>query len=195
MSCDGEYGRSACRPVTAQLLHQRALVEFGSLAIAADNLNALLQRASAWAAEGLGIDKAKVMRYRPDTDDLLIVAGVGWREGVVGHEVLPSDMCSAPGRALRTIRPVSIDDIRDQSGFKPAPVLIEHDVVALLNVPIRSGGTVWGVLEVDGSGPRAFDEEAELFLMGFANLLGAAIRRLESEANLRSVADLAPGLL
>jgi PAS domain S-box-containing protein len=181
--------------VPAQLLHQRALVEFGSLAIAADDLDVLLQRAASWMAEGLGISKAKVMRYRPATEDLLIVAGVGWREGVVGSETLPTDGSSAPGRALRTSQAVSIQDIRDQSEFVPAPVLVEHGVITLLNVPIRTDGTVWGVLEVDGNRPRQFDEEAELFLKGFANLLGAAIRRIESESNLRSVIDLAPSLL
>lgn len=180
---------------SGHLSRQRALVEFGSLAIATDELGILLQRASAWAAEGLGVERAKVMRYRPHADDLLVVAGLGWKEGVVGTAMLPADLASPPGRALRTALAVSITDLRGQSDFHPSPLLLEHGVVSLASVPIRADGAVWGVLEADAGEPRRFDEEAMLFLQGLANLLGAAIRRLESEESLHAVADLVPDLL
>ena len=135
------------------------------------------------------------MRHRPVLDDLLVVAGIGWKDGVVGAATVPTGPASPPGRALATCRPVLIPDLRAQSEFEPSPLLAEHGVVSVLNVPIRTDGTVWGVLEVDGSEPRAFGEEALLFLQGFANLLGAAVRRIESETNLRAVADLVPDML
>lgn len=180
---------------STRLARQRVLIEFGSHAIVTDDLHALLRRASASAAEGLDVGKAKVMRYRPYADDLLVVAGTGWKEGVIGETRLPADMTSPAGRALRTARSVSIPDLRRQSEFRPAPLLAEHGVVSLLNVPIRTNGTVWGVIEVDGTEPHRFGEDAALFLRGLANLLGAAIRRLDSEANLRAVADLVPDIL
>jgi hypothetical protein len=48
------------------------------------DIPALLQL-TAVPALGVGIKHTKVLQYRPDLADLLVVAGLGWRPGVVGH--------------------------------------------------------------------------------------------------------------
>ncbi|HYG90998.1 MAG TPA: PAS domain S-box protein [Azospirillum sp.] len=185
----GENSCSPCAPapdlLRASLRHQRALAHFGTRALTEENLSALLQQAATCAAEGTGIERAKVIRYRPESDDLLVVAGVGWHTGVVGHTVLPNDPNTPTGRALATRRPVTVANLRAPGDLHPSRLLVEHGVASALNVPIGTETPVWGVLEVDGSAPRSFHETEVLYLQGLANLLGAAIQRAKAEEQAR----------
>ena len=79
------------RPAQSGAARRQALVaSFGARALEEDlGLDALLAEAATHAAEGLGVARAKVLQHRPDADDLLVRAGVGWKEGVVGRATLP----------------------------------------------------------------------------------------------------------
>jgi hypothetical protein len=57
-------------------------------------------------AEGLKAEYCKVMEYLPTENRLLIRAGVGWDEGVVGHATIGADLASPAGYALRAGKPV-----------------------------------------------------------------------------------------
>src|SRR5918997_334037 len=82
---------------------QALLTSFSARALTVGlDLDALLAEAAAHAAAALGVGRAKVLQHRPDTDDLLVRAGVGWQPGVVGRATLPTGMASPPGRALLT---------------------------------------------------------------------------------------------
>ena len=169
----------------ASLRHQRILSRFGARALVENDPAVLLQQAAADVAEGLDFRRAKVLRYRPDTDDFLVVAGVGWHEGVVGRAVVPNDPDTPPGRSFTTRQPVPVSDLRASGPPHANRLLAEHGVVSALNVPIDTETDLWGVLEVDGSEPRDFHEMDVLFMQGFAHLLGVAIRRAEAEASAR----------
>ncbi|HYH18169.1 MAG TPA: PAS domain S-box protein [Azospirillum sp.] len=165
----------------ASLRHQRILTEFGTRALAESGVPVLLQEATRRALAGIGIDHAKAMRHRPETGDLLIVAGVGWREGVVGHATVPADRWSPAGLALHTHQPVGVPDLRAAGDLRIPDVLARHGILAVLNVPIGTDDALWGVLEVDHEQPRHFSESDVLFLQSLANLLGAAIQRAGAE--------------
>ena len=175
---------------------QALIASFGVRALEQDlDLDALLAQAVTHAAAGLGVERAKVMQHRPDLDDLLIRAGVGWKPGVVGHATLPAGMASPPGCALRSGAAVALEDLRVAEGFAWSDLLREHGVISLLNVPVRvPGKAAWGVLEADAEVPRRFGREHEHFLLSLASLLGPAILRLEVEAELRSARARAEAL-
>ncbi|WP_424140232.1 sensor histidine kinase [Roseomonas chloroacetimidivorans] len=171
-------------------LYQRILTDFGRMAPQASDIDRLLQLACAQAVRGIGIGHSKIMRYRREAGDLLIVAGVGWKPGVVGHVILGTDLASAPGHALQTRQPVVIDDLPNDPEFRYAPVLRDHGIISALNVPVAVDGNVWGVLEVDSETPRHFGTDDTQFLCGLANTLGLALhgrmgmqRATEAEAN------------
>src|SRR5918998_2235006 len=173
-----EYGAARRRPLVTSFSAR-------ALGVGLD-LDALLAEAAAHAAAALRVERAKVLDHRPDTDDLLVRAGVGWQPGVVGHARLPAGMASPPGRALLTGSAVAVEDVRMDENFEWSGLLRQHGVVSLLNVPVRlPGGAAWGVLEADAEAPRRFRREHRHFLLSLAGLLGAAIRRLEVEAALR----------
>jgi two-component system, sensor histidine kinase PdtaS len=90
--------------------HIRILADIGRLASENAELNRFLDQAVVQIARAVEIHHVKILRYRPETSDLLLVAGVGWKEGVVRTATLSADLRSPPGRAFQTAEPVSIKD-------------------------------------------------------------------------------------
>lgn len=161
--------------------HIRILVDLGRVAGQSSTLDHFLDQAVIQVARAVEVEHVKVLRYRRETADLLIVAGMGWKQGVVGAAVFPSDLRSPPGRAFLTAGPVNIPDTADAQGFVISEVLKDHEVTSLVNVPILFGGTVWGVLEADSSVPREFSADSVDFMMAASALIAVAIQRLISE--------------
>jgi two-component sensor histidine kinase len=168
--------------IDVSLLAKRSeiLADFGARALAHMPLERLLALAVECAARGVGAHRVKILEAQPD-GTMLVVAGVGWREGVVGHARLSGTMDSPPGRALLTGMPVTIQDLDRQSEFLISDLLREHLIVSLVNVPIKNGDFTFGVLEVDSTQPMRWSEHDVNFLYGFANLVTAAIQRLRIE--------------
>jgi len=121
------------------------------------------------------------MRYRPASGDLLVIAGVGWKAGVVGTATLGADSASPPGRSIQTAAPVAIEDLPNDREYRLSSLLRDHGVVSVVNVPVMIDGQTWGVLEVDSEEPRAFNSGDIEFLTTVANIVGAALARYEAE--------------
>lgn len=169
-------------------LHQRIIRDFGRIALDELEIGPLLQRAVAQVSRGTGIRRVKIMRFRKDEGDLLVEAGVGWKPGVVGRARFGIDVASPPGRAVQTGEPVVIGDIRGHPEFRVHPVIAEHGIVSLVNVPISFGAKCWGVLEVDSERPRHFGAVEVEFLQVMAALLAGALQRAEAKAQMEAAA-------
>jgi transcriptional regulator with GAF, ATPase, and Fis domain len=135
--------------------HMRILVDIGRLAGESSDLSRFLNQVVMQVARAVEIDHVKVLQYRPRTADLLVVAGIGWGEGVVGIAALSADLRSAPGRAFQTAEPVTIRNVNEQEEYIPSDLLKQHQIVSLANVPVLIEGAAWGVLEVDSTTSRA----------------------------------------
>src|SRR3954470_23077315 len=101
----------AAAQVQKLLRQQAAIARFGSFALRERELTNILNEAVRVCAEGLSVPFSKVCRYRPEENDLLIVAGHGWQDGVIGHVVSRADTSSPQGRAFATGLPTIIDDL------------------------------------------------------------------------------------
>ena len=66
------------------------------------DLQKILTEAAEICALSFGVPYAKICGYRADRNDLLVEAGYGWTEGVVGYVVSPADESSTQGRAYLT---------------------------------------------------------------------------------------------
>jgi two-component sensor histidine kinase len=142
----------------------------------------LLHHVAAQVSRTTHIKHVKVLCYRPDKGDLLCVAGVGWKPGVVGNATFPLDNASPPGRTMQTAAPVVIEDLPNDPEFRMSPVMRDHGIVSVLNVPVRIDGRTWGVLEVDTEEPFTFSENDVTFLTTMANILGMALLRQEIQS-------------
>lgn len=163
----------------ALLAQREASVRFGRMALQSDDLDAVLTEACRLTGQALGTDLSKVMELQEDGRTLLVVAGVGWKEGVVGHERIPAVRTSSEGFALTTGTPAVSPDITEEDRFDYAAFLVEHGVHAMINViiPGPDGQPPYGLLQVDSREPREFSQSDIEFLQGYANLIGAAVER------------------
>jgi two-component sensor histidine kinase len=157
--------------------HVRILGDLGKLAGERGGLDSFLDRIVQQVARAVEIHHVKVLQYRPATADLIVAAGVGWKPGVGGSAVLPSDMRSAPGRTWQTAESLVITRLDAQSEFTFSELLKEHGIVSLANVPVMVDGSAWGVLEVDSTVERDFTEDTLQFLTAAGALVGSVIQR------------------
>lgn len=155
-----------------------ALSRIGPEALSTERL---MHHVVAQVSRVTGVERIKIMRSRPDRGDLLIVAGVGWKPGVVGSATLAVDYSSPAGRAFQTGAPVTIENIVESDEFRVPDLLREHGIVALMNVPIMINGRVWGILEVDSTRPYKFDQWDISFLRIVANVMGICLSQCEAK--------------
>jgi PAS domain S-box-containing protein len=169
--------------------YQRAFADFGDFVLDHEDLDEILNEACRLVAHELDVDLAKVIEIDRSSDTGLVRAGVGWRPGVVGHERVSLTERSSEAYAIEKAEPVITQDIESEDRFEFPQFLREHDVVALVNVPIfLPGRDPYGLLQVDSRRKRDFGDHEVEFLKTYAMVLGPAIDRLRTAAALR-VAD------
>jgi two-component sensor histidine kinase len=164
--------------------YHRVLVSFSRIASESLPAERLMHHLVAQVASATHIKHVKILRYRSERGDLLVVAGVGWKPGTVGHASLGADHRSPPGRAIQTAAPVAITNLPSDPEYRYSDLLREHGVVSVLNVPIMIDSRSWGVLEVDTVRQTSFDEWDVDFLSTLANILGGALARLACDQKL-----------
>src|SRR5438067_989850 len=81
---------------------QAALAKFGSFAFTEPDLQRVLTEATRVCAELAGVKHCKITQYREATNDLLIVAGVGWPDGIVNQSSFSLDAPSPAASAFKT---------------------------------------------------------------------------------------------
>jgi two-component system, sensor histidine kinase PdtaS len=173
---DGSMEGSEGSPLDKLRRHVRILVDIGRLAGENADLTRFLDQAVVQIARAVEIHHVKVLKYRPRSSDLLLIAGVGWKEGAVRSATLSADLRSPPGRAFQTAEPVIIKDFSTQEEYVRSDLLKEHGIVSVSNVPVLTNGAAWGVLEVDSTAPRDFTEDTTDFLTAAAALIGTVLR-------------------
>ena len=98
--------------------YQHALAALSRAASESLGPERLMHYVTAQVSRVTHIKRVKVLQYRPDRGDLLVVAGVGWKPGVVGAVTLGIDSASPPGRAVQTAAPVIIEDLPNDPEFR-----------------------------------------------------------------------------
>lgn len=187
-------GNDASDDLTGRALRQRIrqqelLAELGVLALQGTNFIGMLNHTVRMTAEGLGADYCKVMEYVPEQGRLLVRAGIGWDEGVVGHATVGADLASPAGYALRTGKPVISNHLENEQRFRTPELLLEHGIRRAMNVILQGDGSPFGVLEVDSRSEGEFGEHDIAFLQGAANILGMAIEQQQYQRKLQAALD------
>ena len=172
------------RALRYRLRQEELLSELGASALRGGDCNTLLQETSRIVALGLETRFCKVLEFLPAEDQLLVSAGVGWHDGVVGHAKIDAGLGSPAGYALRTGEAVVSDHLAKEGRFRTPQLLLDHGIEQAINVIIQSGGSAFGVLEADSQRAGEFEREDLAFMQAAANLLGLAIERKRGEAAL-----------
>jgi two-component sensor histidine kinase len=179
----------ATRSLHVRIRQQELLAKLGVLALQGTPFLELLDRTVRLTAEGLEAEFCKVLEYIPAENRLLVRAGVGWHDGVVGIVSVGADLGSPSGFALRTGRPVISNHLENERRFSTPELLVEHGIRRAMNVILQGDGSPYGVLEVDSRSDGEFSEHDIAFLQGAANILGMAIERQRHERDLKTALD------
>jgi hypothetical protein len=147
---------------------QAAIANFGSFAIRERDPMKVMTEAARVCAEGLGVRFCKVCQYRPEENDLLVVAGWGWKPGVIGNVVSRADKSSPQGRAFMTGEPSIIKDLSKDTTFTPPAFYVDHGIVSTVDVIIKGENEPYGVLEIDSEVRQDHDQHDIDFLTAYA---------------------------
>ncbi len=124
-----------------------------------------------------------ILIYDKINNSLCLTSGIGWKEGVVGHTTLDVELGSHTDYNLRKLKPVVIEDLRNETRFSITPLLVEHGVVSGVSVPMIVGEHVLGVLGVYTEELTEFTKDDTNFLQSVGYIIAAAVesRRAEKE--------------
>ena len=156
------------RSLRLRIRQQEILAELGVLALQGPKFTDLLNHTARLTADGLDAEYCKVLEYLPAENRLLVRAGVGWHEGVVGQASVGADLASPGGFALRTGKPVISNHLENEERFRTPELLVEHGIRRAMNVILQGDGLPFGVLEVDSRSEGEFSEHDIAFLQGAA---------------------------
>lgn len=158
-------------------VQQHALVaELGRSALTGIDFQKLMNEAADLMTSNLGVEYSSVLELLPD-GSVLLQAGRGWNEGLVGRAVAQSTSATPAAVVLRTLTPILVEDFETDARFPDASYLREHGVVSSLNVPLYGHNRPFGVLGAHTTRPRRFTAEDVHFVQSVANVLSAAIER------------------
>jgi PAS domain S-box-containing protein len=173
-------------------LQQVVLAELGLRAIGGAEPGDLAAYAARAAAEALGAPLAAVLDREGDA--LVLVAGDGWPDGLLGQPLLTARNAHA-AEALASGEPVLL--------AAPVPAALAAEGVASgLAVRLGGAGEPAGLFAVYDRKARDFDAEAHAFVAAIAAILAGARERArteqalrESEVQFRRLTDSAPVLI
>ena len=97
---DGQSDDLSARALRVRIRQQELLAELGVLALQGASFIEMLNHTARVTAEGLEAEYCKVLEYIPAEKRLLVRAGIGWGEGVVGHATVGADFGLACGLCI-----------------------------------------------------------------------------------------------
>ncbi|MCX4242632.1 CheR family methyltransferase [Paraliomyxa miuraensis] len=165
------------------------IARLGLRALEEPDLQTFLEHAVREVQLTLGTDLCKVLELQPGGRTLLLRAGVGWREGLVGRATVEADLDSQAGYTLQSPGVVLVEDLQQERRFKGPPFLVGYDVRSGLSCVIPGLGGPYGVLATHARSARRFSPEDAHFLQAVAAVIGSAIQHHQTHA--RQVLEIA----
>jgi len=185
----GDEAETGMHALNNRIRQQALLAELGVKALQGASFDDLLNETARLTVVGLDVEFCKVLEHIPSSNRLLVRAGVGWDEGVIGIATVGADFDSPAGFALRTGKPVISNHLENEERFRTSDLLKRHGIRRAMNVILQGDGKPFGVLEVDSRSEAEFLEHDLAFLQGAANILGMAIERERHERELNAALE------
>jgi PAS domain S-box-containing protein len=169
----------------ARVRQQAAVAELGRQALSDLDLGHLMDEAASLVARSLEADFSNILELLPDRTSLLLRAGTGWTEGLVGQATLTGDVRLPASYALLAQEPVIVEDLPSDARFGGASILHEHRVISGVSTVIPGRSGTYGALGVFTSRRRRFNQDDLYFLQSVASVLALAIDRKRREQEQR----------
>jgi PAS domain S-box-containing protein len=190
VQADGEPVRliGVCRDITdrQKLLRelrirakqQETVARLGERALSEIDLQKLFDEIATTVAEILDVEFVKILELVPGDAELLLRAGIGWREGLIGVAHESTGRHSHAGYALASGGPVIVTDLKSETRFEAPALLLDHGINSGVSAPIAGrDGRAYGVIGAHTARRRRFDEYDVAFLSAIATVIAGAIQR------------------
>ncbi|MBW4679321.1 MAG: PAS domain S-box protein [Microcoleus vaginatus WJT46-NPBG5] len=177
---------------------QEVIAQLGQQALSGKDIGALMDETVRLIAQTLEVEYCKILELLPEGNALLLRAGVGWQEGLVGYGTVGTGLDSQAGYTLASSEPVVVTDLRTETRFSGPPLLHNHGVISGLSLVIFGSRSLsneagilknnlqnvrpWGVLGTHTIRQRKFSKDDIYFFQAAANILAQAIQRQGVEA-------------
>ena len=171
---------------------QEVLMDLGLRALSGVDMHTLIRETIDLLVHTLKVDFCELLELIPEKDVLLLRAGLGWQDGLVGSVVVQAGDASQAGYTLLKAEPVIVENMTAENRFAPSDLLRDHNIMAGITVIVHSKERPYGVLGVHTRSPRQFTDDEVNFLQSLANLLAMAFdnrRLLETESRARKRAE------
>ncbi|MDH4187024.1 MAG: PAS domain S-box protein, partial [Nitrospira sp.] len=157
------------------------LARIGTLAVSGTPVQEIMNEAARLTADALNVELCKILIPRESDEHLYLVAGVGWREGLIGTLTVEGGTHSQAGFAIRKRQPVVVLDLRTETRFVPSRLLSEHGGISGMSVPMMVQDRVYGVMGAHGKTVRDFSHKELEFLRSVANTVATVLERWRRE--------------
>ena len=181
--------KEAERRVHERARQLAALADLGRIALAGASSQQLMRQIVRTVAATLNIEYCQVLKMM-DSGRLLLIEGVGWKEGLVGQAEVRPGVGSQAGYTLQSNKPVVVEDFRRETRFRAPPLLSSHGVASGMSCILRSPDGVFGVLGAHSSLPRRFSADDACFLQSAASLITLTMARERGDEENRFQASL-----
>lgn len=189
---DVTQSRADRREAETRARQQRAVARLGLRALQAETVQEIFNEAVHVVRDTLDVEFVEILECLPGEDGLLLRAGVGWEEDLVGTTRVPVGHNSQAGFTLLSDGPVIVEDLEKEDRFTGPELLSRHGVRSGVTTIIPARDGPWGVLGAQTQALRSFETHDVHFIQAVASMISAVLERELVEEQLRqSEAELA----
>jgi signal transduction histidine kinase/HAMP domain-containing protein len=172
--------------------HQQTVIAaLGQFAMEVADLSPLLNQAVLLIAQTLDVEYCHILESLPNGNEFLMLAGTGWKDNPAGEARVEAVPNSQFVYTMQSGEPVVVDDLRSESRFYPASLLVEHGVISGITAAVQGHSRPFGVLGVHTTRQRNFSEDETHFLLAVATVLSMAVARQQTEPEIQKLAAFA----
>jgi diguanylate cyclase (GGDEF)-like protein/PAS domain S-box-containing protein len=168
-----------------EVARREAILALNNEALQGLAADELIQRTIDLAIAELRLDYCQLWELVAGEDRLVLRAGSGWDEVASGSFTIPLEGGLQPGFTLLEGAPVVVEDFATESRFAPPPPLDRGGVASGISVPIPGPAPGFGVLAGHSASQRRLEPEDLRFMETLGHMLGAAMDRQRSLAQLK----------
>lgn len=162
-----------------RVLLQQAIAKLGQDALSGIPVRELMQMAATQLVTILEVEFSKILEIIPDSNRMILRAGIGWQPDVKLNETtISAGTRSQAGFTLLTNQPVIVEDLSVEQRFSGPELLRRHNVISGMSVILYGeGNKPYGVLGIHTNKKRKFTQDDIDYLQSVANILSLAIQR------------------
>lgn len=181
------FSDRSARPTSSSTLLPRhvfeltVLNEIGAICASSRSIDDILSRATRLIAHSLFPDNCGFLLLDGDRNVLAPHASFVLTDPDVIHADIPLSS-GLTGKTARTGQPWRVADVR----LDPDYLATDSRTRAELCLPLRVGGDVRGVMNIESSQPNAFTEADERLMIAVLDLVGATLERLHHQEQLQA---------